>query len=773
MENEGAPQNRVPLNEPQQRLSTPFDTATTAVSLEPTGELPANNLGPPDNEYVVYTRPSRWSWLRKVGLVVLILGIVVSVGLLVLRRGDRNAPLAVGDFSAVRLPLGKIFTESPSSVSGQALQVNGVLHANSSVVIAPSSQPTAPAAGELYYDQTLNQLSYYNGTQFVNVGSSSSLVQNTLNNVTSNVFNTAAGATNITNTTNTTVGGTGNVTTPGGTTNVLPKFSGGQSLGDSIVTDNGSNITVNGNVNLLSPAASGEELTIFAPASLPTTPSNPFDTQAQELGVKFRSDLNGIVKGIRFYKGALNTGTHIGSLWTSGGVKLATATFTGETATGWQEVRFATPVSVAADTTYIASYHTDVGGYAFDASYFALNGVDNGPLHALQDGVDGGNGVFRVSATSAFPTGTFNANQYWVDLVFTPSQSPAQYQIDGAVISSLNLSNNGDLAKRSSGQVFTGYNTFRSGVNASKAFSIQASDTTTLFQADTSALQISIGNPFGDATPVLLVLANKSTADDPFGIEGSMYYNSTTRSFRCYKGSSWGDCGIPTIDHGFTSYDEFLGGQAGTLANGDIGELGWNAVAIGANGALSFNPTTPTPTANRPGVLALQTPAVNNQGSTLLLGNAAGGSMLIAKDNGLKAAVAVGATTGQVLRIGLHTETSATTQPVSGVWFEANPATSANWLRCYGDGTTPTCIATGTAIAANSWVSLEIRVTATGTGTSSATFVIDGTSSSFTAVTIDTTNRVSPAYSCYATAAAAQNCYWDYFQLRGTTSAAR
>ena len=35
---------------------------------------------------------------------------------------------------------------------------------------------------------------------------------------------------------------------------------------------------------------------------------------------------------------------------------LATATFTSETATGWQQVTFANPVAIAADTVYVAAY---------------------------------------------------------------------------------------------------------------------------------------------------------------------------------------------------------------------------------------------------------------------------------------------------------------------------------------------------------------------------------------------------------------------------------
>ena len=36
-------------------------------------------------------------------------------------------------------------------------------------------------------------------------------------------------------------------------------------------------------------------------------------------GVKFRSDEAGFITGLRFYKGALNTGTHVGHLWTADG----------------------------------------------------------------------------------------------------------------------------------------------------------------------------------------------------------------------------------------------------------------------------------------------------------------------------------------------------------------------------------------------------------------------------------------------------------------------
>ena len=103
-----------------------------------------------------------------------------------------------------------------------------------------------------------------------------------------------------------------------------------------------------------------------------------------QLGVKFRSDVAGTIRGIRFYKASTNTGTHVGSLWTSTGTRLANATFTNETASGWQQVNFATPVAISANTVYVASYHTASGRYSINTNYFATTGADNAPLHALE-----------------------------------------------------------------------------------------------------------------------------------------------------------------------------------------------------------------------------------------------------------------------------------------------------------------------------------------------------------------------------------------------------
>jgi Domain of unknown function (DUF4082)/Bacterial Ig domain len=157
---------------------------------------------------------------------------------------------------------------------------------------------------------------------------------------------------------------------------------------------------------------------IWPDSATPAVPADP-DAAAVEVGVKFRADTNGVIKGLRFYKGAGNTGTHVGHLWTANGTQLAAATFSNETASGWQEVTLATPVAVTANTTYVTSYYAPVGRYSVDDNFFTASGVDSPPLHALANGVDGGNGVYRYGSGGGFPTSTFAASNYSVDVVFS------------------------------------------------------------------------------------------------------------------------------------------------------------------------------------------------------------------------------------------------------------------------------------------------------------------------------------------------------------------
>jgi predicted phage tail protein len=142
------------------------------------------------------------------------------------------------------------------------------------------------------------------------------------------------------------------------------------------------------------------------------------EARAINVGVKFRSDVPGQVTGIRFYKAANNTGTHVGTLWTAGGEVLAQATFANETASGWQQVSLSTPVQIQANTTYVASYLAPAGHTSGNGPNLAT-AVDNPPLHAESAG-----GLYTFGATTKFPGTNYENSNYWVDVLFAPELAP-------------------------------------------------------------------------------------------------------------------------------------------------------------------------------------------------------------------------------------------------------------------------------------------------------------------------------------------------------------
>ena len=81
-------------------------------------------------------------------------------------------------------------------------------------------------------------------------------------------------------------------------------------------------------------------------------------------------------------------------------------------------------MAITCNTVYVASYHANNGHYSADLNYFTGKGMDNPPLHALANGVSGGNGVYRYGASSVFPNQTWNAANYWVDVVFQARSAP-------------------------------------------------------------------------------------------------------------------------------------------------------------------------------------------------------------------------------------------------------------------------------------------------------------------------------------------------------------
>lgn len=296
---------------------------------------------------------------------------------------------------------------------------------------------------------------------------------------------------------------------------------------------------------------------------------------------------------------------------------------------------------------------------------------------------------------------------------------------------------------------------------------------------DTTNLRLNVGaGATGEATPSLLVLDSQTgSSSDPTEIDGAMYYNATLQEFRCGRNGVWSSCGINPIDRGYDIEDDFMGGNTTiTPAGGDIGQLGWTCAGGGTSAPTVAYNTTLLPTADRPGILQINSSATSGSGCTLVTGST--GSMIINNTIDIKSSAAVGSTTtNNILRIGAHSESTANTRPISGIWWEADNTTNTRWEYCYGNGTAATCapattgngFASNHTIAASTFVRLEIRVLSS----TSAAYCINGDCITKTGINIDETNAVSPAIACFNSSAAARACYVDYYQIQGVASAAR
>ena len=160
------------------------------------------------------------------------------------------------------------------------------------------------------------------------------------------------------------------------------------------------------------------------------------DGSAVELGVQFQIDVSGYITGVRFYKYGSNSGTHVGNLWTTTGSRLATATFTGETSSGWQQVSVQRRRSRSRrNTTYVASYHTDSRSLMLRPVGYFEGGLRQVRLcMRWRMASTGPNGVYSLPGPprSRGPDLRPHAN-YWVDVLFSGPHCRRHRATDGHV----------------------------------------------------------------------------------------------------------------------------------------------------------------------------------------------------------------------------------------------------------------------------------------------------------------------------------------------------
>jgi Domain of unknown function (DUF4082)/Domain of unknown function (DUF1929) len=143
------------------------------------------------------------------------------------------------------------------------------------------------------------------------------------------------------------------------------------------------------------------------PTAVPQTTASG-DMQTWEQGVEFSSSVNGQITHIRFWKAPGEpSGNHIGRIWTANGMLLASALFTNETASGWQEAQLQTPLPITANVRYKATYNV----HAVIAKTFDVfsNPITSGPLVAW--------GSSFSTPAGSFPT-TGSMSNLFVDVRF-------------------------------------------------------------------------------------------------------------------------------------------------------------------------------------------------------------------------------------------------------------------------------------------------------------------------------------------------------------------
>jgi hypothetical protein len=127
-----------------------------------------------------------------------------------------------------------------------------------------------------------------------------------------------------------------------------------------------------------------------------------------ELGIKFKSDVDGKITGVRYYKVAGCAAATTGSLWAMDGTQLATGSFGPVTDNSWATLTFSSPAAVTAGTQYIASFHTTCIPILSSVS----TTFDNTPLHAL-------GGYFAYGPAAVFPNTPNSGTNYSADVQFT------------------------------------------------------------------------------------------------------------------------------------------------------------------------------------------------------------------------------------------------------------------------------------------------------------------------------------------------------------------
>lgn len=314
----------------------------------------------------------------------------------------------------------------------------------------------------------------------------------------------------------------------------------------------------------------------------------------------------------------------------------------------------------------------------------------------------------------------------WTEGAMTPRSTigAAPYAMNADTVDGIDGAN---LAQLSANNTFTGTNIFKPTANSTSAFAIQASGGANLLVADTTnmALKVGGGDVSADGSPALLVLDHKNTSGDPTGVNGAMYYNSSSKKLRCHENGEWKDCianfslrdgykyqtdlTFPTYPASGTAVDTTLapywaGSASFSAANSEVGHPG-------------ITRTTATGTS----IAGLMT-VVTFAGSPVYFGSVSWNYL-----SNVRLSHVSDGTNNYTYRVGYMNAISTATEAgiTQGCYLRYNHAVnSGNWQGVCRVGTSESVCDTGLAMTANAWHVTNIAMNAAGT---LATFTVDDT----------------------------------------------
>ncbi len=353
--------------------------------------------------------------------------------------------LADGRLSANVALLNANQTFTGNVVFSQPLTVN-VIQPSASMVIGATNQ-SLTLQGDL-----TTKLTATSGSGTVSLGFTGTPTGNV-------IYNLDAATSPGTYTLCTTVGNCasagGGVTTLGGNTNKLAKFTGSQSIGDSSISDTGSLVTI-GASGLYK--AGADSTTAFRVQNAAGS-TNVFTVDSTNTRVAIGQATAGYTLDVN---GDINSATGL----RVGGNLVCDASGCAASAGANFYIQNGTSLQTGANF--------NIESTATTSPTVVLKAKTSQTANLLQATDASNNVIAKIDASGNIST-------------------TGQFQVNGTQISSANLSNDSNIAKLNGAQTFSAANLFKNATDSTTAFQIQNAAASNLFVADTTNTRIAIG----------------------------------------------------------------------------------------------------------------------------------------------------------------------------------------------------------------------------------------------------------------------------------------